>query len=204
MPQASPIGGLSLIIHILINVALFLYRKLITAFNIPEKNAVSNYFEKLKSKDGETSGRKALSYTLVFFIFLVMVSNFAFVTIKLFNLDHNGRAITQITNNFRIIMAPNAKKIEDIKNGTFINAENQSIISENLESNEKISLVDFMDNIGIVDTSFEARASLAKELGTVQNKEEYVGSERQDGLIIKRIRDELSAYMQANEIDYIN
>ena len=101
-------------------------------------------------------------------------------------------------------MAPNTKKIEDIKNGTYINAENQSIISENLESNEKISLVDFMDNIGIVDTSFEARASLAKELGTVQNKEEYVGSERQDGLIIKRIRDELSAYMQANEIDYIN
>jgi hypothetical protein len=203
MPQTSPAGGLSLIIHIFINIIVFTYRNTIKTFGVSEDNRVSSSFEKLTNKDGDTLPRKILSYSLVLFILLAMSGNFVLVIMGLanrmegpFNPKVEAKIITE-----EVLMESEWIDVSAIQTDFFAPlisiapSENETFEQDTLST---ISLVDFLKKLGIVDASFTTRAELAKELGVVSQLEEYTGSQRQNRQIIIRINKELAVYAETN------
>jgi hypothetical protein len=205
MPQSTPAGGLSLIIHILINIVIFAYNKAVKLLKLPKKNFVSKSFSTLTNKKGDTIARRFLSYLLVCLVFLIMGGNFLLITVRLFKLED-----VRITT-----------KIEDIIARKYPSAVNTSISSEqSLQSlnyspleyaetevqmqtpliqkaaeGQYATLVDFMESLGIVNTSFEARAELAVQSGVISDISEYTGSLSQNREIIKKLQEELQVYV---------
>ncbi len=201
MPQATPTGGLSLIIHILINIIIFLYKKLLRFFNLPKKNPVSKLFANLINKKGDTFARRLLSYTLVCFVLVIMGGNFILITTRLFKLE-DLRLTTKIENIINEKYATNnssriVESIEYSPNINFtpiVNTVDQSIqpdiVVKNVPEIQVISLVDFMKSLGIVNTSYQARAELAVTSGIINDTAEYNGSLRQNREIIKKLQEQ--------------
>jgi len=52
-----------------------------------------------------------------------------------------------------------------------------------------------MESLGIVNTSFEARAELAVQSGVISDISEYTGSLSQNREIIKKLQEELQVYV---------
>jgi len=211
MPQATPIGGLSLFIHIIINVTLFIYRKFIKFFGVSNDNVFSNSFTKLVSKGGESTGRKFISYSMIMFVFVFMTVNsilvvYTFYKISLTNSISNKTQVLSNVQNFTPLEAVSV--VSGTVNATssilIFKVPSSKIITRKLESGSNSSLVDFMHNLGIVDISFEARAKLAKELGVTQNIDEYGGLPKQNSEIIYKLKDELNTYIQEHDLVYIN
>lgn len=203
MPQISPAGGLSLIIHILINILVFTYNKVVKFFKIPKKNFISKVFSTLVNKKGDNMARRVLSYSLALLVLVMMGGNFLLITVRLFKLED-----TRITSKIESMISEkyssqiNYSNINEIPtsetNYTLLDYSSaQSKIqipdAKNLSNKKVISLVDFMSSLGIVNTSFEARARLAVQSGVISNVSEYNGSLSQNREIIKKIQEELNS-----------
>lgn len=188
MPQSAPSGGLSLIIHILVNVIVFAYNKLLKITGLSNKNLISNSFEKLTNKEGDTPARHLLSYLLVTSILIVMSSNFILLTVKLYKLK-DVRISSKIE---EVITSKYAGAFSDDENDT---ANNEvigfsTLSLESAEIDPLNSLIDFMQNLGMVNTSFESRADLAKELGVVNAVGEYTSSSDQNREMVRKLQEE--------------
>lgn len=207
MPQATPTGGLSLIIHIIVNIIIFAYKKILQFFKLPKKNLVSKLFSNLINKKGDTFARRLLSYTLVCFVLVVMGGNFILITARLYKLE-DVRLTTKIENIINEKYASNNsnKKIESIEYSPLINysAVADTVYQSTLMSSEAanfkeervISLVDFMKSLGIVNTSYQARAELAVKSGVINDATEYSGSLRQNREIIKKLQEQLNSQIK--------
>lgn len=198
MPQVSPAGGLSLIIHILINVVIFAYRNIINFLGIPNTNFLTNNFNKLTNKEGDKLPRKIMSYLIVILIFLAMSGNFILIVYGLIQKnDFVGIDTFRSSKTMTQENSSEAQNIESIyysinlpKPLASLNILTISSAPYNMNKSTQptnISLVDFLKSLGIVDTSFNARAELAKELGIVKNIDEYTGSPKQNRLIINKV-----------------
>jgi hypothetical protein len=179
MPQTNPVGGLSLILHIVINIVIYSYKKIVKMFNLSNKNIVSRYFSFLVNKKGDTKIRRVLSYSIVALVSTTMSANLVFVTARLTNTDISYHAkkveqsIQQYVSNSNIEINENNETIQD---------------TDAIEINE-ISLVDFMRNSGIVDTSFDSRARLALKLGITNELESYKGTPKQNKSIMLKMNE---------------
>ncbi len=206
MPQTSPAGGLSLIIHILINVLVFTYGKIVKFLRLPKKNVVSKLFSTLVNKKGDNLVRRLLSYSLAFLVLVIMGGNFVLITVRLFKLED-----TRLTSKIESIIAEkyatqinysttNEIPVSEINYTPidYSNAQSRIEISalENMAQKRVISLVDFMESLGIVNTSFEARAELAVQSGVISDVSEYNGSLSQNREIIKKIQEELNSHIK--------
>lgn len=206
MPQTSPAGGLSLILHIIINLIVYVYKKIVKFFHISNDNIVSNSFSKLTNKEGDTAFRKLLAYSFIGFTLLAMGTNFVFITIRVVEIGKEKanavknmgintftpNPVEAVTQTSTTTENPTEKSDSTTTPSKFKNIE-KALIS--LEKNEDINLVDFMRNIGIVDTSFESRAELALELGVVKNSSDYSGSAGQNEQIINKLKEELNKHL---------
>lgn len=203
----SPAGGLSLIIHILINVFVFIYRKFVKLFKLSDTNLVGNSFAKLTNKEGDTAVRKILAYCFIAFTLLAMGTNFVFITLRLVELGQTKVAQVQgnlnlhnpFTNESETVNAIVATSTTETATSTATTSpsrfKNIEIASSNLANIDSISLVDFMRNVGIVDTSFESRSELAVELGVIKNASDYSGTDSQNSQIKNKLKEELNKHL---------
>ncbi len=208
MQQISPIGGLSLIIHLTINLIIFIYLGILRILKIPGANFISNYFKKLTNKEGDTFTRKALSYSLILVMFILISSNFIFITTNSIGFNPTRIALGE---KLDFISKKNIETVsqtpsieEQVISVNNTNNETPYIIkvtettSKKLEEVSSVTLVDFMRELGIVDTSFKNRARIALDLGIVDSLENYTGSIKQNREVIFRLKDEVSAHIVNN------
>ncbi len=218
MPQTSPIGGLSIIIHIIINVIVFTYNKAVKAAGLSKNNSLSKFFNRLNSAEGETTARKVLAYSLILFIFLAMSSNFILITFGISNLDQEKTLTSsqevddsQIILEQRIIEQKIIEQINLINTASIsilellnLNQEilsDQNILTQKIEKADGMQLIDFLESLGIVDSSFKNRAFIAKQLGVISNEEEYNGSPKQNRNIVEKLKQELITHLENKQID---
>lgn len=203
MPQATPVGGLSLVVHIIINIIVYLYKKIVKLFRLPSQNFISKMFEKLVNEDGDTVFRALLSYFLIAFTFVAVISNFVFITYRLietasekFYVAKNDDMLNYSVANaeadhiievasFTPILVPKYFKYDDVE-----------VKPENLPKKLDLNLVDFMRIVGILDTSFQNRSKLALELGVINEVSEYRGSSVQNNEIIEKFISRVLANQQ--------
>jgi hypothetical protein len=198
MPQTNPAGGLSLIIHIFINIVCYLYTKTLSVFGISNSNLVSKSFEWLNGETGETLTRKFLSYFILVTILGFFILNIAFISTRQYSLriDDSNRIIGYIKNHLLGLTIDNKKPVVNENTATETKFENTNLgqminvnsIETKINSTTDTYLVDFMIDLGIVDISFENRARIAKDLGVVNNLEEYIGTPKQNKEIIARLK----------------
>ena len=217
MPNISPVGGLSLIVHIMVNVIVFSYRKIAYAFNLAEKNIISRTAEKLYSKEGDTPARQVLAYTLVLLVMVTIGGNAFFVTTRTFSsspifqtepvsaspypmsvqeevlpLPSETTSETENANTVSgLLIAENS--VPQTPVNIFYVKENSRLF--NLTQGNYTSIVDFLALSGIASSSFDNRAELAKELGVVTDKGDYGGTVEQNIGIIRQLQYTLKNYL---------
>ncbi|MFZ2523620.1 MAG: hypothetical protein WAW92_04515 [Minisyncoccia bacterium] len=198
MPQVNPIGGLSLIIHILINIVCFFYEKTLSVFGLSSNNPLSRFFGWLNGEKGETTARKYLSYVTLFSIITFITLNVAFVSTKQYSLRINES--TELFSNVKnYILGTYVEKKTEINEGNtaveiqYGNTDLGHIIKTDSVATRIINasdtyLVDFMIEVGITDISFENRARIAKDLNVVNSYDEYIGTSKQNKEMIAKLK----------------
>ncbi len=198
MPQANPVGGLSLIVHILINIVCFLYIKILSIFRLSSNNPLSRFFEWLNSEKGETHARKYLSYVVLFSMIAFITLNIVLVSTTQYSLGRNDSielfqyAKNSLSNIYQK-RTPVETQNTTVMQTTYGNVDlglviDTSSVSSKIMSSTDTYLVEFMNDLGIADTSFENRARIAKDLNVVNNTEEYIGTLTQNKEIIARLK----------------
>lgn len=205
MPNISPIGGLSFFVHITINVVILLYKMIVKLFKLSDENILSNIFSILRRKESDNAFRKLTAYTLVIAMFIGMGTNFVLITKNLYNKGTNKDIISenlnvisnklfneQNENSVNIITEIATSTETEIATTSPFKFKNIEITYNYLPISESVTLVDFMRNVGILDTSFQSRAELALELGVIGDASEYSGSTTQNREIINKLKEELN------------
>ncbi len=218
MPNLSPLGGFSLLVHVSINVVVFCYRKIVYIFNISKTNVVSRSASRLYNKEGDTTLRHVFSYILVSCVVFVICGNAVLISVLLLNFYPNFLH----TESSKVIILQGTLSFPDtsletipshttespietpVKNSMATSIRNLSYLGDatvkRVTSASFISLVDFLNVLGSVSSSFETRAELAQELNIVAVRESYTGSASQNKTLLSDLKEHLNTARKTNTI----
>ncbi|GEM_PF-4504741 len=169
MPNLSPIGGFSLLIHLAINIISFCYRKIVSGSGLI-------FPERFINKEGDTAARRAVAYVLISCIMIAVASGTAFVVT--FGLSpHNILNVSATLAKAPSLPTPTPlTQIEPASNEAAVWGSSNS-------------LVDTLKLLGISDTSIDARAEIARSLGIVAEPQSYKGLSEQNVKLLSVIKE---------------
>ena len=205
MPQLIPFGGLSLLVHISVNVLVYIYRKILGALHLSESNWLSRSIDNLKSKDGDNWARQFLSYSIASVIFIAVISNAVAISIIIINIKKTN-SVSHISQKIDgvAMAAQNSTPTEsaNVLEYTESAPTVENLIIRKSVTGEFVSVVDFINSLGIVNSSFDNRAELAKQLGVVRDYEGYTGTVEQNQKLIKELEQSLQNQGNGRAFNY--
>jgi hypothetical protein len=194
MPSLTPISGLSLITHIVINIVAFIWRnikKFLNKIDIHPKAEKSNFF--LISKEGDIWVRKFLAYIVIISVF-VTVGSAGFTVVRLFltiddsSYTHNISLVSLKKDENKSGVVDNKLTYDyNVKPITKTEVEGVYAYKDLNINDNNISLSDKLKTFGVENPTFQFKSELAAKLDVVNDKSLYNGSEKQNLLIAKRI-----------------
>ncbi len=174
----SPITGMLVIIHLIVNVSTYFFRKIrIYVRNWFDVDFTWVPFQSLISKEGDTLPRRMLAYAIIpAMLTMVVASSSTIVYTGLRSANTSARE------------NPNYILSEAVQGGKALTGGLRIVPEDEVPAVRKkdVSIIDTLNARGI-DSSFESRARLAERLGIVADISLYHGTMDQNEKILYQL-----------------
>jgi hypothetical protein len=178
MPFQVPISGLSLILHLVINLASFVFRKTKKILNRFDIKIHGGYLSPLANNPKYSSVRSSFAYFVVLFM--------------LFGITNIGLYISASAGFLPYLfaregaIAKNVSETSNLATGLFEIISSGENTEEILVGN--LSVVDSLLVFGVSNPTLDFRAKLAEKIEVVEDESEYQGTEKQNLNILRKLR----------------